>query len=77
MAIRPRDEVRALPMAVLLATIALLVAVQLQWPNNVWMSVSIENKRWVTRADYWNWNSKAFLAIGCCLICFRRLTSSI
>ena len=28
------------------------VASQLPWPNNVWMGVSIENKRWVNRTDY-------------------------
>ena len=28
------------------------LAPQLPWPTNVWMGVSIENKRWVRRADY-------------------------
>jgi protein gp37 len=28
------------------------VAAELTWPPNVWMGVSIENKRWVRRADY-------------------------
>lgn len=28
------------------------VASKLPWPTNVWMGVSIENKRWVERADY-------------------------
>jgi protein gp37 len=28
------------------------VAPRLRWPSNVWMGVSIENKRWVCRADY-------------------------
>lgn len=28
------------------------VAPRLHWPSNVWMGVSIENKRWVFRADY-------------------------
>jgi protein gp37 len=28
------------------------VAPALPWPDNVWMGVSIENKRWVCRADY-------------------------
>jgi protein gp37 len=28
------------------------LAPSLPWPNNVWMGVSIENKRWVRRADY-------------------------
>src|SRR5581483_10006256 len=28
------------------------VAPELNWPSNVWMGVSIENKRWVCRADY-------------------------
>ena len=28
------------------------LAVELPWPENVWMGVSIENKRWVRRADY-------------------------
>ena len=28
------------------------LAPQLPWPENVWMGVSIENKRWVERADY-------------------------
>jgi protein gp37 len=28
------------------------VAASLPWPANVWMGVSIENKRWVRRADY-------------------------
>jgi protein gp37 len=28
------------------------VARELPWPSNVWMGVSIENKRWVCRADY-------------------------
>ena len=28
------------------------VASQLPWPKNVWMGVSIENKRWVSRADF-------------------------
>jgi protein gp37 len=28
------------------------VAPALTWPENVWMGVSIENKRWVRRADY-------------------------
>jgi protein gp37 len=28
------------------------LAPRLQWPSNVWMGVSIENKRWVCRADY-------------------------
>src|SRR5262249_45757134 len=28
------------------------VAPRLQWPSNVWMGVSIENKRWVCRADF-------------------------
>jgi protein gp37 len=28
------------------------VAPELPWPENVWMGVSIENKRWVCRADY-------------------------
>jgi protein gp37 len=27
------------------------LAPRLPWPNNVWMGVSIENKRWVERAD--------------------------
>jgi protein gp37 len=27
------------------------IAPDLQWPNNVWMGVSIENRRWVERAD--------------------------
>ena len=27
------------------------LAVELPWPENVWMGVSIENKRWVLRAD--------------------------
>jgi protein gp37 len=27
------------------------VAPELPWPDNVWMGVSIENKRWVCRAD--------------------------
>jgi protein gp37 len=28
------------------------IASLLPWPENVWMGVSIENKRWVRRADY-------------------------
>jgi protein gp37 len=28
------------------------VAHELSWPDHVWMGVSIENKRWVRRADY-------------------------
>jgi protein gp37 len=28
------------------------LAPALTWPPNVWMGVSIENRRWVTRADY-------------------------
>jgi len=28
------------------------VAPRLQWPSNVWMGVSIENNRWICRADY-------------------------
>ncbi len=28
------------------------VAHDLEWPSNVWMGVSIENRRWVERADY-------------------------
>lgn len=28
------------------------VASELPWPENVWMGVSIENKRWLRRADY-------------------------
>ncbi len=28
------------------------LAPQLCWPPNVWMGVSVENKRWVRRADY-------------------------
>jgi protein gp37 len=28
------------------------LAPELPWPKNVWMGVSIENKRWVERADY-------------------------
>lgn len=28
------------------------IASQLPWPSNVWMGVSIENKKWVSRADY-------------------------
>jgi protein gp37 len=28
------------------------VAPKLPWPENIWMGVSIENKRWVRRADY-------------------------
>ena len=28
------------------------VAPSLPWPSNVWMGVSIENKRWAARADY-------------------------
>src|SRR4051812_18578260 len=28
------------------------LASQLPWPENVWMGVSIENKRWVERAEY-------------------------
>ena len=28
------------------------LAPSLPWPENVWMGVSIENKRWVERADY-------------------------
>lgn len=28
------------------------LAPHLAWPNNVWMGVSIENRRWVERADY-------------------------
>jgi protein gp37 len=28
------------------------LAPMLHWPDNVWMGVSIENKRWVERADY-------------------------
>ena len=28
------------------------VSPSLAWPSNVWMGVSIENKRWVCRADY-------------------------
>jgi protein gp37 len=28
------------------------LAPQLAWPPNVWMGVSIENRRWVERADY-------------------------
>jgi protein gp37 len=28
------------------------LASQLAWPPNVWMGVSIENRRWVERADY-------------------------
>jgi protein gp37 len=28
------------------------LAPKLSWPENVWMGVSIENKRWVERADY-------------------------
>jgi protein gp37 len=29
-----------------------ILAPQLSWPDNVWMGVSIENRRWVERADY-------------------------
>lgn len=28
------------------------IASELPWPTNVWMGVSIENRRWVRRADY-------------------------
>jgi len=28
------------------------LAASLPWPENVWMGVSIENRRWVHRADY-------------------------
>src|SRR6266545_470138 len=28
------------------------LAPELPWPSNVWMGVSIENKRWIGRADY-------------------------
>jgi protein gp37 len=28
------------------------LAPRLSWPANVWMGVSIENRRWVERADY-------------------------
>jgi protein gp37 len=28
------------------------LASELSWPSNVWMGVSIENKRWVRRADF-------------------------
>ena len=28
------------------------LAPALEWPSNVWMGVSIENRRWVERADY-------------------------
>ena len=28
------------------------LAPELEWPPNVWIGVSIENKRWVCRADY-------------------------
>jgi protein gp37 len=28
------------------------LAPELQWPANVWMGVSIENRRWALRADY-------------------------
>lgn len=28
------------------------LAPQIEWPENVWMGVSIENRRWVERADY-------------------------
>jgi protein gp37 len=28
------------------------VASELPWPSNVWMGVSIENKRWICRADH-------------------------
>jgi protein gp37 len=28
------------------------LAPDLEWPPNVWIGVSIENKRWVCRADY-------------------------
>jgi protein gp37 len=28
------------------------LAWQLPWPGNIWMGVSIENRRWVERADY-------------------------
>lgn len=28
------------------------IAPRLPWPENVWMGVSIENRRWVRRADY-------------------------
>jgi protein gp37 len=28
------------------------LAPHLEWPRNVWMGVSIENKRWTLRADY-------------------------
>jgi protein gp37 len=28
------------------------LAANLPWPENIWMGVSIENRRWVERADY-------------------------
>ena len=28
------------------------LASRIDWPDNVWMGVSIENRRWVERADY-------------------------
>jgi protein gp37 len=30
----------------------LQLAPKLSWPSNVWMGVSIENRRWIARADY-------------------------